>query len=252
MAGERTMRYTAGVAISARTPVSKLPSFPRTAHFQDISRWFFHCQQMSSLICISRVLLKRALDAFIEPFLQWIPAVWVSWIKQEVKPRAIRNCIFSHRWDTDETTHFKASRSLFPLLQVWAYKQVPELSSFTELQRESWCSCLLFSLKLRKQTSAIPTNYTVLSQKKRNDGYTAHKTFSLSFSFIRQRVNKSSRHTPVKFRVLTAWDVVIKETVAETGVFGYLYVSGRCEWVRSVFFLHPHEVHHRLKIFFVR
>lgn len=53
-----TMRYSAGVVVSARTAVSKLLPFPRTAHFADIRRWFFHCQQMSSFICISRVLLK--------------------------------------------------------------------------------------------------------------------------------------------------------------------------------------------------
>lgn len=53
-----TMRYSAGVVVAARTAVSKLLSFPRTAHFAGIRRWFFHCQQMSSFICISRVLLK--------------------------------------------------------------------------------------------------------------------------------------------------------------------------------------------------
>lgn len=142
--------------------------FPRTAHFADIRRWFFHCQQMSSFICISRVLLKgpwtHSFNSFgFSEHLSIVPSqfrVSRTYLRGDSQPRG-------NTWTRIQlikATRFTASWNIFPL-QVWVDKQVSscisKLSSLGEILQETWCNGFLFSPKLNKQTSAVPT-YSIL------------------------------------------------------------------------------------------
>lgn len=160
-----------------------------------------------------------------------------------------------------KATPFTASWNIFPL-QVWADKQVSscifKLSSLTEIPQESCCNRFLFSPKLNKQISGVPTYYILFHvQSKRNAMLGKQNRTFLSFPHIWQHINKTSRHKAVKLKVLTALDVVIKESRDESEMLGKKWINknfallsifpiGMCEiWselVKSLFFLYPHCV----------
>lgn len=200
------MRYSAGVVVTSRTAVSKLLSSPWTANFADIRRWFFHCQQMSSFICINRVLLKgswtRSLlwGSFNSSLQFWVSRMYLRGYSQ---PRGTTWM----RYQLIKAIYFTASWKIFPL-QVCADKQVSscisKLSSLTEILQESWCNRFLFSSKLNKLTSAVPTYYILFNvQSKRNSMLGNQTSTFWSFSYIQQQIYTTFRHKAVKLKVLT-------------------------------------------------